>query len=162
MCRLLGVTSLLAVAALPISLAVAGTPGECKAYAQKAVDAETFNTQCAGSKKLRGPRWNSDYNAHYRWCLAVSPNEAASETRLRDAELGDCMARIRACSTYASSAVQQNEEQSKALQCRFTGSRWSSVWINHRIWCLSASAADREREQGIRASMLRECRAARR
>lgn len=61
------------------------------------------------------------------------------------------------CRDYSVRAVQQNDENLR-LRCNFTGAGWQSNRDQHFNWCMTASRADREREDRNRVNKLAECR----
>lgn len=54
---------------------------KCREYAGLALkqNQENIQRRCGFS----GPRWSSDFNGHYQWCLKVPQEFAESETRAR-------------------------------------------------------------------------------
>lgn len=60
----------------------------CNRYANTAVSQNTENIRLRCG--FTGPRWQSNYNNHYNWCLNVSKSYADEETRLRIEALRKC------------------------------------------------------------------------
>ncbi len=62
--------------------------GRCVDYAREAVsqNEQNLSRSCGYS----GPQWQSDYNAHFGWCLTMSADAVRSERDLRIQALGFC------------------------------------------------------------------------
>jgi len=82
----LSVGLLYVISALQISTAYGAS--RCEQYAQNAVaeHQQNLQNQCG----FTGPRWSSDFQGHYGWCLAVSSADAQRETAERNNELMRC------------------------------------------------------------------------
>jgi hypothetical protein len=80
-----------ALAALMPFSAQAADAGFCQNYAQAAINqvrGALANRRCAAN--IQGPRWSSDLQVHYNWCLTQPYAAAGAE---RDARTGF----LRAC-----------------------------------------------------------------
>lgn len=55
---------------------------QCNEYAETAVaqNVQNLERHCG----FTGPRWSSDYNAHYQWCIKALRESADSENRARE------------------------------------------------------------------------------
>jgi|LGOV01.1.fsa_nt_gb hypothetical protein len=64
----------------------------CDKYAKTAVEqnAQNLERRCG----FTSPRWSSDYNAHYQWCLEVPRISADLETKIREDALKEQCQRI--------------------------------------------------------------------
>ena len=131
----------------------------CREYANRALAQNRTNL------KLRcgftGPRWHSNYDSHYQWCMRASPQLRISETRARARQLAQCSKRTspnknKACREYASRALAQNRTNLK-LRCGFTGPRWHSNYNSHYQWCMRASLQQRISEMRARVRQLEQC-----
>jgi hypothetical protein len=84
----------IATAALAVLMpfsAQAADPGFCQNYAKAAVNqvrGALANPGCAA--RIQGPRWSSDFQVHYSWCITQPYAAAGAE---RDARTGF----LRAC-----------------------------------------------------------------
>jgi hypothetical protein len=60
----------------------------CQSYAQTAVsqNEENLRKKCG----YAGGRWNSNYDAHFDWCMGIDKGAADSETNIRYEELKKC------------------------------------------------------------------------
>jgi len=127
----------------------------CDEYARVAVsqNEQNFRRRCG----FTGPRWTSDYNAHYQWCLGVQWEAADSESRAREHELQQCGGTRSRCDEYARIAVSQNE-QNLRRRCGFTGPRWTSDYNAHYQWCLGVQWEAADSESRAREHELRQCR----
>jgi hypothetical protein len=59
----------------------------CLIYASKAVRAGLYNAKTC---KKTGPRWGTDFNAHYNWCRTVSQALRNTEEAARQSEQAAC------------------------------------------------------------------------
>jgi hypothetical protein len=90
------VNMFLAGAALALGLASsagAADPGFCHDYAHAAMDQvhrAMDHHRCHYLFDNGGGRWNSDWHAHYNWCLGVSRDQAWGEREARRRALDDC------------------------------------------------------------------------
>ena len=122
---------------------------QCATYAERAIEQqdENLSQRC----HLRGPRWDSSYRAHYRWCMDSSSRRAKRETEARDADLLDCRDNVRerrrrdrACDRYASTAM-DILEQAKANDCRSSNRDWDTEYERVYEWCLDNRPYKRRR-----------------
>lgn len=88
---------------------------------------------------------------------APAPAPVANNCCVSGQKAADTSDREDICRDYAVRAVQQNDENMR-LRCNFTGPAWQSNRNGHFDWCMTASRADREREDRNRAQKLNECR----
>ncbi len=60
----------------------------CEQYAERAVSQNNDNLRrkCG----YTGVRWQSNFDAHFNWCMTTDPASAESETRIREADLKRC------------------------------------------------------------------------
>ncbi|WP_206530111.1 PAN domain-containing protein [Nordella sp. HKS 07] len=86
-----------------------------------------------------------------------APAKVANNCCVSGEKVADTSDREDICRDYSVRAVQQNDENLR-LRCNFTGSSWQSNRDEHFNWCMSASRADREREDRNRINKLAECR----
>jgi hypothetical protein len=69
----------------------AADPAFCRGYTQAALNqvrGGLSNPRCQGG--MQGPRWSSDYNVHYQWCLGASFGAAGDERDARTQYLRGC------------------------------------------------------------------------
>ncbi|MHA1537478.1 MAG: LCCL domain-containing protein, partial [Alphaproteobacteria bacterium] len=131
----------------------------CRNYAQNAVNQNRQNLRrrCGNS----GGRWQSNYRAHYNWCLRANNNWRRRETNARSIALRRCRGAggnaARICRNYAQNAVNQNR-QNLRRRCGYGGGRWQSNYRAHYNWCLRANNNWRQRETNARNIGLRRCR----
>jgi len=129
----------------------------CEEYARIAVrqNEQNIRRNC----RFTGPRWNSDYNGHYQWCVSVSWQAADAETKAREEELQyQCRDKQSSCDEYARIAVRQND-QNMRRNCGFTGTRWSSNYNEHYQWCLFVPLQTSDSEMKAREEELQhQCR----
>lgn len=80
------ITSLLLALSTSVS---ANIEKHCERYAGKAVEQQQRNLdqQC----NLSGPRWNSDREGQYQWCLTVNPQITNNENLAREKMLQACL-----------------------------------------------------------------------
>ncbi|WP_437506363.1 hypothetical protein [Sorangium sp. So ce1099] len=78
----------LAIGGMQMRAARAGDSASCARYADSAVQQQLENIRrgCGFS----GPRWSTDRNGHYNWCLGVSDTEAFNENAGRAESLRLC------------------------------------------------------------------------
>ncbi len=147
-----------------------------------AAQAQEWNTDRPGNDirdfDLRAPDYNlcrqaCDGNASCRAWTYVNPGVQGPQARcylkspvparvanaccVSGEKARDTSDREDVCRDYAVRAVQQNDENMR-LRCNFTGSSWQSNRNAHFDWCMTASRADREREDRNRVNKLAECR----
>ena len=139
-----------------IGLAYVQDDISCAQYAKKAV--EQFNegkaNNCDG---IIGPRWSSDYQQHFNWCMTVPLAQSDSERKAREEHLRKCKGKpvlVEKCDQYATFAVSQNNENLMRT-CAFTGPRWSSDYQYHYNWCVQganvgrADVENKERQKAL-------------
>ena len=90
--KLIGVTAVAAalLAAMPFS-AQAADAGVCQGYARAAINqvrGALANPGCAA--RIQGPRWSSDFQVHYNWCLGQSYAAVGAERDARTGFLRGC------------------------------------------------------------------------
>jgi len=88
----------------------------CQEYANAAIQQYEY-AKSHGCKNIRYPKWSSDFNFHYRWCLKVDEKRSKAESKYRQDYINKCTAvsdfqghNISECQDYAKSAVYQNEK----------------------------------------------------
>ncbi len=155
--------------AFGMTLGLAGTAalagadaGACNAYARQAVNQNNENLQrnCGFS----GPRWQSDHNAHFGWCMGGGwmMDGPTNEKNARAADLARCVPKERVdefCAGYAQTAVRQHTDNQQR-RCGFSGARWQSNIAAHRDWCMGAGKVAATGEQEARTRDLAGCTAA--
>ena len=136
----------------------------CAQFASNAVRAidDNLSHRCG----FLGPRGQSDYDTHYRWCLRSERDDASAESEARSAEIKRCTAADTrgkglqaACRHYARTATEEAASNAKA-RCGFTGERWAADEQAHLNWCLSASLSSIRDETEAREQELARCFAA--
>jgi len=86
-----GVIALAMIATLMPDGARAGDPGFCQNYAQSAMNEIQRAHQIPNcAYRLRGGRWNFNYNAHFNWCLNAPYEIAEQERYARRQTLEQC------------------------------------------------------------------------
>jgi hypothetical protein len=83
--------SLVVLTVSGISAARAADPAFCRGYTQAALNqvrAGLSNPRCQGG--MQGPRWSSDFNVHYQWCLGASFTATGEERDARTNYLRGC------------------------------------------------------------------------
>ena len=175
----------LAAVACPLALtataADAASAAKCTQYAQAAVVQNQENV--AKGCNLTGPRWQSSYQSHYDWCMAVPDAAVDAEQQARVGALAVCTQPIKgqplrpgtlqpaqpapvapgqlqttqkACADYGSAAVAQQNENAK-LGCGFTGALWSADYNTHVSWCLTAAGGQAVAQSKARQAQLQTC-----
>lgn len=128
----------------------------CRHYASLAVqdNAANIRMRCGYS----GPRWRSDFNAHYNWCMGLREvagrdTPDADETLLRGVMLTGCV-----CYQYAREA-KKVVESNLSLGCGFSGARWVNSHSFHYDWCthLPANSTLHISEERARSAELWGC-----
>lgn len=133
----------------------------CTDYANAAADANDVNLQrrCG----LGGPRWTSDFNEHYKWCMRSPRSMAEEEAQARADDIARCQVVDRRnenerCQHYVKASIIQAETASK-MNCGFrtrgpllwtTSERELQANCNRRNMPFHVEIAERER-------MLRDC-----
>jgi hypothetical protein len=102
----------------------------CKNYANTAISQNKENKQKGCG--FTGPRFSSDYNAHFNWCMKAKDETRDEEQDAREDNLKKCDK----CAYYAKNAVSHNEEN-KQKGCNFSGPQWSSNYNYHFTWCMT-------------------------
>ncbi len=130
----------------------------CREYANRAVE-QSEKARELGCRQT-GPRWSPAFQVHFSWCLGVGKSYQASEILKRDIALESCRphrptARAE-CEQYARAAFRL-ARQNRERRCGFTGPRWIRNVDDHKAWCLSATPAERDREQNSRHRALAAC-----
>ncbi len=69
--------------------AVAGNPGQCASYANKAVaqNGANLSHHC----NFHGPRWQSKFGVHFTWCIASPTSAINAERSARQHQLNTCI-----------------------------------------------------------------------
>jgi hypothetical protein len=138
-----------------------GREGFCRDYARRAVRAQETNKDLDCG--FTGPRWHSDYDNHFSWCLNAPRERAESETQDRRDRLESCRAGDRNggrdgyCQAYARRAISA-QRVNMELGCGYSGPRWHRSRERHYEWCLNAPREAAERESQARRSQLERCR----
>ncbi len=107
-------------------------------------------------------RWLDDAAVQRRQCEAAPQRVPETEFAGRQRQLATCFERAgkeeEACVAYADGAVEQYQKAVDA-ECEFAESRsWNSSKARHYVWCLDASAKDREDASFKRDDEIAECR----
>lgn len=107
-------------------------------------------------------RWVNDPAVQSRTCVGAPQRIPATEFEGRQRQLATCFERAgkeeEACTAFADQAVAQYDKAIEA-QCAFDESRkWNSSKARHYVWCLDASAKEREDVSFERDDELAECR----
>ena len=142
----------------------------CADYATAAVEASDRNL--SGQCGFKGARWDSDYDAHFNWCLGSTRDQVDAETNARSSLLTQCLdntgnsgdsgtgnadqAQGVLCAHYARVSVVQSETNIKAA-CGYTNpKRWQTNPEYYRQRCNDdpSTAAD---EVASRETYLRKC-----
>jgi len=126
---------------------MSGPEVRCDQYTKSAIsqNQENISKGCG----FGGPRWNSDYNHHYKWCVNVPKQFADFETSERDKEIKGCsgtrspglknegvpVGPDARCDQYAKTAVSQ-DRQNMERACGLTGPAWNGNYSNHYDWCV--------------------------
>ncbi len=99
----------------------------CSEYAKEAIkqQAENLAERCG----FEGPRWQSDYDVHYDWCLSGDRYKtyAPAESRARQEELATCRSRASArCELYEHSSFKGGQyEVARNQMFEFAGQSWN-------------------------------------
>ena len=92
-------SAILALAvSLPLAEGLAASEQNCRRYAEGAVKDFDLGTNSANARHCRiqpDGRWQSNYQNHYKWCLAVPDASWRSEEKARNDRLLACQARVR-------------------------------------------------------------------
>ncbi|MEE4378096.1 MAG: hypothetical protein V2J55_11385 [Candidatus Competibacteraceae bacterium] len=144
----------------------------CTSYARQAVRQydENQRRDCG----LKGGRWHSNYDDHYRWCRDNSYDKADKSNRKREEDLRRCRResnrpdygrpdygdpssdRREFCESYARTAVWQgNENRNKG--CGFSGPLWHTDQKSHYKWCLRVSNTEIVEARQRRSRGLSRC-----
>jgi hypothetical protein len=131
----------------------------CRDYANSASQDNKENEQlrCGFS----GPRWQSNIESHFRWCVtepAHSLGPAIAERKARAAELNRCRAAAskEACDRYADEATSSANQNIK-FNCGFTGPAWITDRSAHYRWCLQFGSGAAKAEGEGRQAKLKQC-----
>jgi hypothetical protein len=130
----------------------------CEHYADQAVSSKV--TEAAKVCSFTGPAWQASWQDHFKWCVAATQDDAASETSKRNTAAGHCLH----CTKYAQEAVKAHDKN-KTLKCGFTGDAWSADFDNHRKYCMAAASSKSEAvfapgfQERDRNNELRKCEA---
>ena len=138
-----------------------GKDKRCDSYAFRAV--EHFRLTRQPGCGVRGDgRWQSDYDAHYAWCLKASDAALAGEEKARSDWLLRCggfgfKVLDEWCYQYARRAVDQFKLTARPGCAVGPDGRWQGNFDAHYEWCLDASQAARASEQEARDQWLYGC-----
>ena len=154
----IAIASLAGCLSAPLLAADAAT---CEVYAKAAVTANDRASRMACPIANSGPRWQSNYNNHYQWCLGAATAALVGESNGRDQEMITCEIRSSQCEAYAEQSTRQYA-RNQQLQCGFTpatapAGRWSDNHKGHYGWCMTAQPEWRASESKARADALNHC-----
>lgn len=144
-----------------LALALSAAAAEqlnCQAYAAAAIAQNQQNVtfKCG----FAGPRWSSDFNAHFSWCRTANMAALTAEDRARADLLAQCAAKPKqdqqACQAYAKEAVAQ-QNANKTRGCGLSGGAWSEDYAAHFDWCLGAGQGARNAQNDARNQQLAGC-----
>jgi hypothetical protein len=107
-------------------------PGLCDAYAEDALSAAASNISNACGRG--GPRYSTDRNVHYWWCMGSRASSVSAEDTNRGAEMDKCSY----CRSYSSKAAEKLRE-ARLYSCDLTGPRWASDPEDHFRWCFGSA-----------------------
>ncbi len=90
--RLLSASMSGAVLALGLSAAAFAADRDfCRDYAHAAVREVSHALESGRCRdQIQGPRWSTDWQVHFRWCLGVSRDQASAENDARRDTLAAC------------------------------------------------------------------------
>lgn len=135
----------------------------CDHYARMAsVMIRAGEAGSCGFESGKNNRWLDDPAVQRRQCEAAPQRVPEAEFAARQRQLATCFERAgkeeEACVSYADQAVEQYQKAVDA-QCELAESRkWNSSKARHYVWCLDASAKEREDMSFERDDDLSECR----
>jgi hypothetical protein len=152
---------------LPTSAAAQGRADRCQDYAREAVRQADDNVR--NNCGYNGPRWNSDRNAHFGWCM-LFPRQANDENQARADDLRRCTAdrggggggdrnrqgKRANCDTYSSIAAVQADANDK-YKCGNRGGEWNNSKRAHFEWCMTNKREFMLDEMRYRAQELQKC-----
>ena len=133
--------------------AIAESPDVCTGYAKEATGQQALNVRdsapgytppptaipdlddSAFSCGFTGPRWTSDSNAHYQWCLGATIQQLNAESDAREYGLHHCAL----CKDYADQELKQ-AATARDLHCKVTGARWKRDSAGDYQWCMSQAS----------------------
>ncbi|HKY86722.1 MAG TPA: hypothetical protein VJL90_08190, partial [Pseudorhodoplanes sp.] len=107
-------------------------PGLCDSYADKAVAAAATNISNACGRG--GPRYSTDRNVHYWWCMASRAESVSAEDTNRGAEMSKCSY----CRNYADK-IPAKVREARLYSCNLTGPRWAPDPEDHFRWCFGSA-----------------------
>ena len=139
--------------------------GECQSYARSAVRTaqRAQNLMCP----LTGPRYGTDENAHYFWCMGVEPETSRAEWTARNRQLETCGNYFITAYTYGEYAAEAIRDN-KLYNCGYTGPRWEGSSEKHRTDYLHIKIVQTDTgnhsswpdpEHDARLAMIRQCKA---
>ena len=73
-----------------IPAANAADPAVCNTYATAALRQVKLAYEIPGCAHVEGPRWSSDYNVHFNWCLTQDYGQIGREREIRTGYLRSC------------------------------------------------------------------------
>ena len=138
-----------------------GKPDFCANYARKAV--VSANQNLSQGCNLTGPRWTTEFQAHYSWCMRGQRDASEAETGSRGAELARCTQSASTdadpkCDHYARISLVQVETAHKAHCAVPPGDRrWSPDGDVHKQACLQAPSRVLPAEIANRETVLTAC-----
>lgn len=129
-------------------------PGFCDSYADDAVSAAAANTSNACGRS--GPRYSTDRNVHYWWCMGSRTSSVMAEDTNRGAEMDKC----NYCRGYADK-VPAKVREARLYSCQVTGPKWSSDPQDHFRWCFDSKdsldvAASEERDRDVEVALCKD------
>jgi len=133
--------------------------GFCSDYASRATESQEANL--AQRCRYRGPRWNSQYAAHYQYCLRVARASANSETAARRDLLDRCRSHAGSskkarCDHFVRIAMEQ-AATNRSARCGFEGPRWSGRQGRYMRRCQNQKRAVTLDDTLRREKKLRSC-----
>lgn len=130
-------------------------PGFCDSYADKAVAAAATNISNACGRG--GPRYSSDRNVHYWWCMGSRAESVSAEDTNRGAEMSKCSY----CRNYADK-IPAKVREARLYSCNLTGPRWSPDPEDHFRWCFGSAdsmdgpAVSEDQERNIQVALCKD------
>jgi hypothetical protein len=124
----------------------------CDKYAKDAVlqNQENLRIPCG----FLGPKWSSDYKAHFNWCMSGNLSNTKSENTGRQQALAQC--KKSRCDFYAKQAVLANDYNLKC-GCGQKGPQWSSDYSYHYNWCMQGDVVVAQKEDSARWALMGHC-----
>jgi hypothetical protein len=138
----------------------------CDAYADEAIQKiRSAPYECRDYDYRNQPRWSTNRDDHYNWCMGVKAglyDSAADIVNNEQKQRDDLAYKCNLCSEYATTAVRQLDDYMQGVaahpedpQCRIDPSdpRWDGNRNHHMAWCmgLNESSLWKARRQEIDA-----------